>query len=93
MRPDRVVVATPAFDEDLGLAQRGEDLAVQQLISELAVERRAVLHTQGSLGADRTLAGVLQHGTAAQLAGIPATGPGNSAAKRGTTESANSCVN
>ena len=76
MRPDRVVVATPAFDEDLGLAQRGEDLAVQQLISELAVERRAVLHTQGSLGADRTLAADLQHDPAPQFARLstPRTG-------------------
>jgi len=30
-----VVVATPALDDDLGLLERGEDLAVEQLVAEL----------------------------------------------------------
>ena len=30
-----VVVATPALDDDLGLLERGEDLAVEQLVPEL----------------------------------------------------------
>jgi hypothetical protein len=34
MRPDRVVVASPALDDDLGLAQSVEDLAVEQLIAK-----------------------------------------------------------
>ena len=42
VRPDRVVVATPPFDQDLGLAQRSEYLAIQQLISEAGVEALAV---------------------------------------------------
>ncbi len=40
--PYRVVVATPAFDQDLSLAQRGEDLAIEQLIAETGVEAFAV---------------------------------------------------
>ena len=27
--PDRIVVATPPFDQDLGLVQCGEDLAIE----------------------------------------------------------------
>ena len=38
MRPDRVVVASPALDDDLGLAQSVEDLAVEQLIAKAGVE-------------------------------------------------------
>ena len=34
-RADRVVVPTPALDDDLGLLERGEDLAVEQLVPEL----------------------------------------------------------
>jgi hypothetical protein len=33
MRPDRVVVAPPTFDDDLGLTQRVEDFAIEQFIS------------------------------------------------------------
>jgi hypothetical protein len=36
--PDRVVVASPALDDDLGLAQSVEDLAVEQLIAKAGVE-------------------------------------------------------
>jgi hypothetical protein len=38
VRPDRVVVASPALDDDLGLAQSVEDLAVEQLIAKAGVE-------------------------------------------------------
>src|ERR687897_3805729 len=40
-----VIVATPALDDDLGFLQRGEDLAVEQLVPELTsvtpIERMA----------------------------------------------------
>src|SRR5438046_126468 len=36
--PDRVVVASPALDDDLGLVQSVEDLAVEQLIAKAGVE-------------------------------------------------------
>ena len=59
MGPDRVVVASPALDDDLGLAQTVEDLAIEQLIAKAGVEaldvavlpRTAPLDI-GSLGAD-----------------------------------------
>src|SRR6266540_6896567 len=59
MRPDRVVVASPALDDDLGLAQSVEDLAVEQLIAKAGVEaldvavlpRAAALDVSG-LGTD-----------------------------------------
>ena len=35
MRSKGVVVPTPALDDDLGLLERGEDLAVEQLVPEL----------------------------------------------------------
>ncbi len=38
MRPHRVVVNPPTIDQDLGFTQRVEDLAVEQLVSEFAVE-------------------------------------------------------
>src|SRR5215207_2758811 len=34
MGPDRIVMPSPAFDDDLSLLQGGEDLAIQQLVSE-----------------------------------------------------------
>ena len=33
MRPDRVVVASPTFNDDLGFAQRVEDFTVEQFIA------------------------------------------------------------
>ena len=33
MRPDRVEVAPPAFDNDLGLPQRVEDFTIEQFIA------------------------------------------------------------
>lgn len=41
MRPDGVVVPTPAFEQDLRLPQRVEDFAVEQFIAQLAVEALA----------------------------------------------------
>ena len=38
MGPDCIVVASPALDDDLGLAQSVEDLAVEQLIAKAGVE-------------------------------------------------------
>jgi hypothetical protein len=38
MRADCGVVLAPAFDQDLGLPERVEDLAVEQLVPELGVE-------------------------------------------------------
>src|SRR5450830_2105197 len=34
MRADRIVVASPAFDDDLSLPQRVEDFAVEQLVTQ-----------------------------------------------------------
>lgn len=59
MRPDRIVVATPSLDEDLGFPERAEYSGVQQLVAKpgtknLAVPvlpRRAWLD-EGGLGAD-----------------------------------------
>ena len=39
MWPDRIVVASPALDDDLGLTQGIEDLAVEQLITQPRIER------------------------------------------------------
>src|ERR671913_1579939 len=36
--PDRVVVPAPCLDDDLGLLERIEDLAVEQLVAELRVK-------------------------------------------------------
>ena len=59
MGPDRVVVASPALDDDLGLAQSVEDLAVEQLIAKAGVEAldvavlpRATPLDVGGLGTD-----------------------------------------
>lgn len=38
MRPNGVVVPAPTLDDDLGLAQRVEDLAVKELIAQARVE-------------------------------------------------------
>ena len=38
MGPDRVVMATPALDDDLGFTERIEDFAVEQLIPKAGVE-------------------------------------------------------
>ena len=38
MRPDCIEVAPPTFDDDLGLAQRVEDFAIEQFIAQARVE-------------------------------------------------------
>ena len=38
MRPDRVVMVSPAFDEHLRLLQCVEDLSIEQLVSEFPIE-------------------------------------------------------
>ena len=38
MRPDSVVVTTPALDDDLRLAHGVEDLAIEQLVAQARVE-------------------------------------------------------
>jgi hypothetical protein len=43
-------VATPPFDQDLSLAQRGEDLAVEQLIPNAGVDALAVAISKGEPG-------------------------------------------
>ncbi len=42
MRTMNVVMPSPLLDQDRGFFQRIEDLRVQQLVSELAIERLAV---------------------------------------------------
>src|SRR5262245_28196560 len=59
MRPDRIVMAPPAFDDDLSFVEGVEDLAIEQLIAQAGVEalnvavlpRTAPLDV-GSLGID-----------------------------------------
>ena len=59
MGPDRIVMAPPAFDDDLSFVEGVEDLAIEQLIAQARVEaldvavlpRTAPLDV-GSLGAD-----------------------------------------
>src|SRR4029077_14811073 len=59
MRPDRTVMAPPAFDDDLSFSEGVEDLAIEQLIAKAGVEaldvavlpRTASLDVSG-LGAD-----------------------------------------
>lgn len=38
MRPHRIVVIPPPIDQDLGFSKRVEDLAVEQLVTQFAVE-------------------------------------------------------
>lgn len=42
MRPFGVVVASPRFNDDLWLGEAVDDLAVEQLITQLAIEAFAV---------------------------------------------------
>ena len=52
MRPSRVVVFAPALGQDLRFLQRVEDLAVEELIAQLAVERFTVAIFPGAAGLD-----------------------------------------
>jgi hypothetical protein len=38
MRANPIVVATPAFDDNLSLAQRVEDLAVEEFVTQARIE-------------------------------------------------------
>src|SRR5438067_7223456 len=38
MRPQGLVVTTPAFDDDLRFPQRVEDLAIEQLVAQPGIE-------------------------------------------------------
>ena len=50
--PDRVVVASPAFDDDLGLAQSVEDLSIEQLIAKACIEALDVAVLPGAAALD-----------------------------------------
>jgi hypothetical protein len=50
--PNRVVVASPALDDDLGLAQSVENLAVEQLIAKASVEALDVAVLPGAAPLD-----------------------------------------
>ena len=52
MGPDRIVVASPTLDDDLGLAQSVENLAVEQLIAEASVEALDVAVLPGAAPLD-----------------------------------------
>ena len=52
MRANGVVVMSPCFDHDLGLLERVEDLAVEQLIAELSVEAIVVAVLTGAAWLD-----------------------------------------
>ena len=52
MRPQAVVETPPVGDQDLRLLEGVEDLAVQELISELAVERLHIAVLPGRAGLD-----------------------------------------
>src|ERR671913_1171450 len=57
VRPDRIVVPAPCLDDDLGLLERIEDLAVEQLVAELRVKAldEAVLGLSQSSGVHGSL--------------------------------------
>jgi hypothetical protein len=48
VRPDGVVVLTPAFDQHLGFVQRGEVLAVERLVTQLSMEALIVANLPGT---------------------------------------------
>ena len=53
MRPDVVVVVAPLFDDDLCFFQRVEQLAVQQLVAQPAVEALVVAVFPRAAGFDK----------------------------------------
>lgn len=53
VRPECVVLPPPVLDNDLGLLQRKEQLPIQQLISELAVEALVVSVLPRTAGLDK----------------------------------------
>ncbi len=50
MKLDAVISLPPAFDEDLGLPKRVEDIAVQEPVPELTVEALTVAVLPGTTG-------------------------------------------
>src|SRR5258708_3315238 len=52
MGPDRVVVTTPAFDDDLRLSQCVEDLAVEQLVTQAGIKTLDKAVLPGTAGRD-----------------------------------------
>jgi len=59
MRANGIVVTAPALDDDLGFAQRVEELAVEQLVAQAGIETfdeailpRAARRDVGGLGPD-----------------------------------------
>src|SRR6266480_3273454 len=69
MRPDRVVVASPALDDDLGLAQSVEDLAVEQLIAKASVEALDVAVLPRAAALDEEVGQNVDHIDRLELAG------------------------
>src|SRR6187402_1800935 len=57
VRPDSLVVLAPPFDDNPGLLQRVEDLAVEQLVAKLRVEALAIAVLPGTAGHDVGRAG------------------------------------
>ena len=52
MRPDRVEVMSPAFDDDLSFPQRVEDFAIEQFIAQACVEALDVAILPGATWCD-----------------------------------------
>src|SRR6266446_10748974 len=52
VRPDRVVVPSPALDDDLGLVESVEDFAVEQLVAQASVEALDVAVLPGATPLD-----------------------------------------
>ena len=52
VRPDRVVVLSPAFDDDPGFLERAEDLAVKQFIGKVRVEALTIAVLPRAAGLD-----------------------------------------
>ena len=52
MRPHRVVVMPPCFDDDLGLLEGVEDFAIEELIAQLGVEALAIAILPRAAGHD-----------------------------------------
>jgi hypothetical protein len=52
MRPNCIEVAPPTFDDDLGLAQRVEDLTIEQFIAQARVEALDVTAFPGTARLD-----------------------------------------
>ncbi len=84
MRFERVVLMSPALDQDLGFEQRIEELAVEKLGAELSVEgfdvavlpRASGLDEQGaSVGPDPTAESCLTGSLLLGPAGNPASTP------------------